>query len=123
MDCKSDYKSFARSLRKNQTLGETILWTRILSKRQMKGYLFNRQYCISDYIVDFICRKLRLVIEIDGYSHDFKIEKDRERNIKLTALGYIVLRLLERDVRDNLEGVYIEISRVIDELNTKSQSP
>ncbi len=112
MDKKSDYnkenKLFARELRKNQTFGERLLWIRLLSKKRMKGYLFNSQYCIENYIVDFICRELKLVIEIDGYSHDFKIDKDERRDKELEAKGYKVLRILERDVMDNLEGIYLE---------------
>ena len=109
------HKSLAQSLRSNQTLGEMILWTRLLSRKQMKGYIFNRQYCIGDYIVDFICRKLKLIIEIDGYSHDFKIDNDKQRDDVLDSHGYRVLRVLEKDVRSNIEGVYFEIRNVMNE--------
>jgi very-short-patch-repair endonuclease len=118
-----DHKPFARELRKKQTLGETLLWSKVLSVRKMKGYLFNRQYCIENYIVDFMCRELKLVIEIDGYSHDFKIDKDELRDKDLESKGYKVLRILERDILKNLEGVCLEISKTVEELIVSDQSP
>ena len=120
MDKESGYnkehRPLARKLRVTQTLGETILWTRILSKKQLKGWVFNRQYCIGEYIVDFICRELKLIIEVDGCSHDFKISEDEYRDAILESNGYTILRILEKDVRNNLDGVYLEILRVLDEL-------
>jgi len=73
-------KDFSRKLRNNQTLGETLLWME-LQKKQMRGYQFNRQKPLGNYIVDFYCKKLSLVIEIDGGSHDFEeiMVKDIER--------------------------------------------
>ena len=47
-------KQFARKLRKQGTKGEAILWRDVLKARQMKGYQFNRQFIIDNYIVDFI---------------------------------------------------------------------
>jgi very-short-patch-repair endonuclease len=71
-------KELARSIRKNSTLGEIILWDKLLKGRKMFGYQFLRQFAIDDYIVDFICRKLELIIEVDGYSHNFKYDNDVE---------------------------------------------
>lgn len=67
-------------------------------------------------IVDFICRKLKLIIEIDGYSHKFKTKQDRERDEKLSKLGYHVLRLEESAVRNALTDVVIVIDAKIREL-------
>ena len=76
-------KSFARDLRNNSTDGEIILWSKALRAKKM-GYQFNRQFpmVLGDLkiIIDFICRKLKLVIEVDGYSHKFKVEKDKKRD-------------------------------------------
>ncbi len=58
-------KALARELRKNSTLSEVLLWNH-LKGGQMKGYQFMRQKPIDDYIVDFYCSKLTLIIEIDG---------------------------------------------------------
>jgi len=62
-------KPFARKLRKVGTKGEAILWSDVLKARKMKGYQFNRQFIMETYIVDFVSRKLKLIIEIDGNSH------------------------------------------------------
>ena len=65
-------KTLARSLRKNGTMGEAILWRDVLSRKRFYGYQFNRQFLIQNFIVDFICRKLKLVIEVDGSLHQDK---------------------------------------------------
>lgn len=62
-------KEFARKLRKSSTLSEVILWQRI-KKKAIKGFEFHRQVPIDQYIVDFFCHELALVIEVDGKSHE-----------------------------------------------------
>jgi len=64
---------------KGGNLSEVLLWNK-LKKGQMVGFDFTRQQIIGDYIVDFHCPKLNLVIEIDGESHDFKGEYRHSRN-------------------------------------------
>ncbi|TYP93421.1 Very-short-patch-repair endonuclease [Fodinibius salinus] len=100
---KSNYnkkhKELARKLRKDGTKGEAILWSEVLRAKKFHGYQFNRQFCIDDYIVDFISRKLKLVIEVDGYSHKFKHEEDKLRDKKLEELGYTTVRFSEREVQ------------------------
>ena len=103
-------KNFAREHRNFGTKGEAILWKYILSKRKT-GYQFNRQFIIENYIVDFVSRKLNLVIEIDGSSHygKEKSEYDKKRENRIKELGFIVLRFEERDVIASLN----EVSRKI----------
>ena len=60
-----DLKAFSRHLRNNSTLGEVLLWMQ-LRAGQLKGYKFNRQKPLGNYIVDFYCKRLNLVIEVDG---------------------------------------------------------
>ena len=62
-------KPLARKLRKEGTFAEVLLWDQ-LKGRKMKGYTFTRQKPIENYIVDFFCNRLRLVIEIDGVTHE-----------------------------------------------------
>jgi very-short-patch-repair endonuclease len=57
--------SLAKQLRNNMTLSEVLLWDELKSK-QLLGYEFDRQRPIDNYIVDFYCKDLQLVIEIDG---------------------------------------------------------
>lgn len=97
-------KALASSLRKHSTLAEVILWQR-LKDRQFHGFDFHRQKPIDEYIVDFYCSKLKLVIEIDGSSHDGKLEKDAERQRRLEGLGLTVLQFLDFEVKANLDGV------------------
>ncbi|AHM61385.1 hypothetical protein D770_15655 [Flammeovirgaceae bacterium 311] len=69
MNSNSNYnkklKPLARYLRSDSTLGEVILWDEVLKERRFYGYQFNRQYAIENFIVDFICRKLKLIVEVD----------------------------------------------------------
>ncbi len=62
-------KSLARQLRKNSTLAEVLMWKNI--KQKVLGVQFHRQVPMLNYIVDFYCHEISLVIEIDGSSHDF----------------------------------------------------
>lgn len=105
-------KPFARELRKNSTTGEIRLWCELLRGRKMYGYQFLRQFPINNYIVDFICRKLKLIIEVDGYSHNFKYDEDIKRDKNLSEVGYKVLRITEREVKYDIHNVQraIELS-------------
>lgn len=105
-------KLLARKLRNNSTLAELLLW-RALKGKQMLGYDFHRQKPIDNYIVDFFCPKLMLAIEIDGISHDEKIEQDEKRQKKLESLGVRFLRFQDEDVKQNLDGVVEAIQQWI----------
>ena len=71
----------------------------------MKGYKFTRQKPIGQYIVDFYCNRLRLVIEIDGITHNDKEQADKIRQREIEKMGLRFLRFYDSDVRDNLNGV------------------
>ena len=98
-------KPLARNLRNDSTLGEVILWDEVLKQRKFYGYQFNRQFAIGPFIVDFICRKLNLIIEVDGRSHQFKTDEDELRDLELKRLGYTVLRISEQQARQDLPNV------------------
>lgn len=114
-------KEKARELRNNSTLGEILLWKKLRGK-QCYGFDFHRQKPILNYIVDFYCYKLKLIIEVDVYSHNFKAEEDKKRDIELKELGFIVLRFQEGEVRNNLDIVLNSISIVI-ENNLEQHTP
>ena len=97
-------KQIARKLRKDMTLSEILLWQHIKGK-QLLGYDFHRQKPIDEYVADFYCPRLKLVIEIDGDSHDGKEDADRKRQEKLESLGLTVLRFWDWDVKDNVDGI------------------
>jgi len=101
-------KQIARMLRKNSTLSEILLWQEIRNKVMM-GYQFHRQVPINEFIADFYCHELKLVIEIDGDSHDFKYTKDRKRQEKLESLGVRFLRFEDLVVKQSMGYVLDEI--------------
>ncbi len=115
-------KQLSRNLRAESTLGEILLWDKFL-KVKATGYQFNRQYPMAldgaNIIVDFICRKLKLIIEVDGYSHNFKYEEDKIRDEKLRTKGYSVLRFSESRIRYDIDNVIAEIEVKIEELQTR----
>ncbi len=94
----------AKSLRQKSTLSEVILWNYI-KKGKMLGLQFQRQKPIGNYIVDFFCKDLVLAIEIDGCSHDKKIEKDEKREEELKKFGIRIYRILDADVKKEIDGV------------------
>lgn len=102
-------KEYARRLRKDSTPGEIKLWVEVLSKRQLKGYKFLRQRPILNFIVDFFCKELKLVIEVDGSTHIFKGEQDVKRDKKLTSFGYYILRFEEKEVMKDIDNVIREL--------------
>jgi very-short-patch-repair endonuclease len=96
-------KEFARYLRKNGTLAEILLWNKI--QGEALGVAFKRQVPVDDYIVDFFCHELMLVIEVDGYSHDFKYEYDQLRQNKLEDLGFKIIRFGDQQVKNDMFNV------------------
>ena len=101
---ENNLNSLAKNLRKARNLSEVLLWNEL--KQRKLGYRFLRQRPIGNYIVDFYCSALRLVIEIDGAaSHNAKLEQDAVRQKEIEKLGIRVLRFMDKDVRYNLSGV------------------
>jgi very-short-patch-repair endonuclease len=109
-------KALSRKLRNNSTPGEIKLWTEVLRAKKMRGYQFLRQYAIDNYIADFACRKLKLIIELDGYSHEFKYESDQQRDQRLKELGYSIIRFEEKEIFSDLDNVIRRIEQFIDEV-------
>ncbi|MDQ3842412.1 MAG: endonuclease domain-containing protein [Bacteroidota bacterium] len=107
-------KEFSRKLRNHSTPGEILLWKK-LRAGSMRGYTFNRQKPLNRYIVDFYCKPLNLVIEIDGTYHleAEQVIKDRERQEILTGMGLHFLRFSEQEVRRNIDAVLRAIENYI----------
>ena len=112
-------KLLARTLRKSSTLTEVILWN-YLKNRQMLGYDFDRQKPIDEYIVDFFCNKLYLIIEIDGITHGNKIKEDEIRQKRLEDLGCTVLRFSDSNVKKDIDSVLLTITEWIKERENNS---
>src|SRR5262245_40121064 len=96
----------ARSLRKRMTPQEVKLWVHLRTWRK-RGFHFRRQAPRAGYIVDFVCLKHALIVEIDGGQHNFDAHarRDAERDKRLARQGFRVLRFWNNDVDENLEGV------------------
>ncbi len=96
----------ARALRKRMTPQEVKLWVHLRALKG-QGFHFRRQAPREGYIVDFACLKAKLVIEIDGAQHGEprQMQRDVERDAKLVAAGFKVLRFWNNEVNENLDGV------------------
>jgi very-short-patch-repair endonuclease len=99
----------ARDLRGNMTIAELKLWAEIKGK-QLNSVKFRRQHLIPPYIVDFYAPQLKLVVEVDGDTHDEQKEYDSRRDNFLNNKGYDVLRFTNDAIYQDLEGV-LEILR------------
>jgi len=106
-------KEFSRKLRNNSTLSEIILW-KCLRAKQMKGYTFNRQKPLLEYIVDFYCKPLNLIIEIDGESHSNKYQSDIIRQKELESYGLHFLRFTDNEIKKDINNVLRSIEIWID---------
>ena len=106
-------KERRRELRKNSTEAEDTLWQYLKNNRL--GFRFNRQFGIENFIVDFCCRGLRLIIEVDGPIHEKEdiAEHDQIRSDILEGFGYKILRFANDEVLNNislvLERIKVEI--------------
>jgi very-short-patch-repair endonuclease len=102
----SELRERARELRRAGNLCEVIMWKQF-HKKKFKGYDFDRQKIIGNYIVDFYCVDCGVVIEIDGKSHDGvgKEIYDGDRNNYMINLGLTVIRIKAYDVLNNLRDV------------------
>lgn len=95
----------SRDLRKNMTLAERIFWSELRSKKLL-GYKFRRQVPIYNFIVDFYCYELNLIIEIDGPIHKDErvMSDDRKRDEILQLNGYRILRIPNLEIITDLKG-------------------
>ena len=108
--------TFARELRQNQTEAEKTIWGKLKGK-QIEDVKFRRQQPIGPYIVDFVCFKRRIIIEIDGGQHTEKKvrRKDEERRLWLEERGYKILRFWDNEVLKNIDGVLQIIKGVLEQ--------
>lgn len=114
-------KELARHLRKNMTPAEKKLWSRI-RRKQVGGYCFYRQRPIDQYIVDFYCPYLQLVIEVDGRSHvgDGKMNQDLDRQHRLENVGLHIICFSDQDVLHDMENVIRAIGATIAKIERRT---
>ncbi len=106
------------------TTQERKLWS-IIKNRQFFNYRFRRQFPIGLYIVDFICREKKIIIEIDGGQHNEQnnIEYDNKRTEYLKSEGYNVIRFWNNEIDDNISGVYEKLKLVFGINNITPSQP
>lgn len=97
--------NYAKNLRKNMTVTEQQLWYHLRAKRFL-GLKFKRQTPIGNYIVDFLCKEAKLIIELDGSGHidEQQVKYDYDRDEYLRNLGYKVLRIYNNEFK-NIDNV------------------
>ena len=90
------------------TKAEACLWKYVLRARQLKGFQFRRQRPVLNYITDFMCKELMLIVEVDGITHYFEetIKKDEIRQKNLESAGFTVLRFSDEEVLNNIHAVF-----------------
>ena len=103
------YKKKRQYLRNNSTKAEKLLWDKI--KHSQLGHKFRRQHSIKQYIVDFYCSELNLIIEVDGDVHDYKKQREKDwiREKYLEKLNF-------RIVRFSNYQIIMEIDKVLEKL-------
>ena len=105
----------AQALRTRETMAEKLLWSELSNKKL--GVKFRRQHPIYQYIVDFYCHELKVVIEVDGMIHlkeDVSMN-DKIREQQLQSLNLFIMRFTNDDIFQNLKGVVEGIKLVVNE--------
>lgn len=113
-----DLQAFANQNRKKMTKAESCLWKYVLSKRQMRGYHFGRQRPVLNYIADFMCKDLLLIIEVDGLTHQWEevALNDHQRQKELSKAGFTILRFDDEEVLNHINDVFYKINEFIEKL-------
>ncbi|QDV38527.1 endonuclease domain-containing protein [Tautonia plasticadhaerens] len=102
----------ARRLRRESTFPERSLWY-LLRDRRLSSLKFRRQHPIGPYFVDFYCAAYRLVIEVDGRTHDDRADQDISRQRDLESRGLVVHRVGNDEVLDDPESVVLGILKAV----------
>ena len=114
----SKLQQLANKLRKEMTKAEACLWKYALRAGQMKGYQFRRQRPVLQYIADFMCKELKLVIEVDGLTHQWEetAAKDKQKTNDLEQAGFKVIRFTDEEVLKNMNTVIEIIKCAVEEI-------
>ncbi len=100
-----------RDLRQNQTREEELLWQAL--RKKVFRVRFRRQHSFGGFILDFYCFQARLIIELDGKSHNLRKEYDRDRDRYFKQLGYETLRIKNEEIRDDVSVVIERIASTL----------
>jgi len=111
---KKEQKIIRQNLRNQRSKSEKILWYKI--RNQQLGVKFRRQHGIGNYVVDFYCPEIGLIVEIDGATHggQNEVKYDNIRQKYLKNKGLKVKRYRNVDVKNNLEGILEDLIEFIE---------
>jgi len=112
---------FSRKNRKAMTKAEACLWKFVLRGKQL-DFTFNRQRPVLHYIADFVCKELKLIIEVDGYTHLLEdvIKNDLVRQPNLEEVGFKVIRFKDEELLKEIDRVRTVIFETLEQLKAKS---
>ncbi|TKC01337.1 endonuclease domain-containing protein [Pedobacter cryotolerans] len=115
-------KDFANANRKEMTKAEACIWKYLLSRKQMMGFAFRRQRPVLNYIADFMCKELMLIIEIDGITHQWEnvSKNDKIRTQMLEEIGFTIIRFNDDEVLSDIKNVNQTICFYIEEYLAKT---
>jgi very-short-patch-repair endonuclease len=114
--------SKARELRRDGSWAEKICWD-LIRDRRIHGVKFRRQHPIGPYFADFACVAKKLVIEIDGEHHAFRVEADAHRTAVMEREGWRVIRFWANEVVQNREGIWTAIEIALNDQSPVTPSP
>ena len=117
----TDWRLFTHELQSEESAAETLLWYHLLKSKKMGGCHFHRRYTINDYSVNFICLKLKLIIEITGDIDWSQSVVQQKREADLQKIGYFILKIADSKVINNLELVKEEIVDTIELLKENNK--
>jgi Uncharacterized protein conserved in bacteria len=103
----------AKSLRRNMTEPEVMLWSR-LRRRLPAAPVFRRQHPIGPYILDFFCPAAKLAMEIDGHVHGEEQQRahDQRRDQWLKKMGIEVHRVAASSVYEDVDDIANGVRRL-----------
>ncbi|MES2762027.1 MAG: DUF559 domain-containing protein [Bacteroidota bacterium] len=115
---------FAHKNRYEMTKAEACLWKFVLSGKKL-GYTFNRQRPVLSFIADFMSKELKLIIEVDGYSHFLEevIVKDEKKQKTLEEVGYYIIRFRDNEILTQIDRVRLAILNAIEEIEKQKILP
>ena len=117
-------KIVCRELRKNSTKAERLFWEKVRNKKFF-GKKFYRQHPVfhdlngkeTFFVADFYCFSDKLIIEIDGKYHEYRLKEDAERTHILNYLGIRVIRFSNDEIINDLEGTLLKLKNILQEKN------
>ena len=111
-------------MRKTMSPPEIAVWSRLRALKA-NGWHFRRQAPEGPYFLDFVCKKARLIVEVDGVHHSAKEQSDHdiERDAYLRERGFQVLRFWASDVSNELDGVIASVLAALGDAQASIPEP